>query len=106
MEGRLMREIYYIKTTLNTILQDSKRSEIKIIQGYLCNEILQKWNIYVDNYKNFKAFEKYKNIAEFLAFIFDIESNKMESILQKLDIYKNYKITELNARIDCLSVKL
>ena len=98
-----MQDLIHIQTILKEILLDSKRD--KNVQKYLCNEILPKYDIFRENYIKIDK-NNHKNIADFLAFIFDIESKRMNEILSKLEIYQNYKITEKDSRIACLNTKI
>lgn len=101
----LKQEIKHIREVLEIIFKDSKRDNIKVLQGYLCNEILHNFTLYEKYFNRFHK-EKFSDFCSFLAFVFNIDSIKMNEILEKLEIYKNYSLNELNARIDCMSVRL
>lgn len=96
----------YIVCVINKIFSDSNRDNPKTFQIYLCRLILCEWDNFVKEYKKFKGFKECKNIEECLAKIFNINYEIVESILQQLDIYKNYHKGEKNVMNDCCNVKL
>lgn len=99
-------DIYHIVRMVEKIMKNPKRDELKVIQSYLCNDILRFWYIYEKCFRNFSAFKNCNNVNEFFAFIFDIEIHKMENIMQKLQSYKNYNAKDIDTRIECMSVVL
>lgn len=94
--------IEYLTKLFNNILLRNDRDNIDVIHYFLCSKILREWSFIESNYKLVDSI-KHKNLGDFLAFVFDIESSKMQDILAKLDMYKNH--CEVNNK-NCLSVKL
>lgn len=87
------------KAVISEILLDSKRGEITRIKRCLCAEILP-------NFSYFKSkFEKYHGIESALATLFLKDIKEIKNYLQKLDIYKDYRLTHIDLDT-CMSVKL
>lgn len=100
-----MSDVYHIQNIIAKIYKDSQRDNPKQIQRYLCTLILHKWDIFNDVYKKFIIAKECKSLEDFLALIFDVEYHTIHSIIQQLEIYKNYNITE-EVLQSCCNVKL
>lgn len=101
-----MSDVYHIHGIIAKIYKDPQRDNPKQIQRYLCTLILHKWDMFINVYKNFDIGKECRDIESFLALIFDIKYNAMCSIIQQLELYKNYKDTEKDALQSCCNVKL
>ena len=99
------KDIYYISSILEKILNDSKRDDIENIKKYLCISILKDWDIFSMNYNSIGE-RKFESLEMFLAEIFGIEYSKMKNIIKQLEIYKNYKSNEQDVVVSCCNVKI
>lgn len=100
-----MSNLYHIQITLAQICKNPHRDNPTIFQRYLCVLIFPYWSDFCKYYNEFCK-EKHDNIESFLSALFEIDSTKVKSISQQLDIYKNYKITEKQSMQDCCNIKL
>ena len=101
-----MSDVYHIQNIIAKIYKDSQRDNPKQIQRYLCTLILHKWDIFINVYKKFDSGKECKDVESFLSIIFDVEYQTIHSIIQQLEIYKNYNVTEKDALQSCCNMKL
>lgn len=98
------KETAFLRTILKKILKDKKRDEIASIQRYLCSIILPNYDDCVKGYKNLKKSAEIKNFDEFLASIFEIAYPKIQTIMKKLNDFKNKEGDGIIPK--CMAVKI
>ncbi|EAB5248484.1 hypothetical protein OLP57_03270 [Campylobacter jejuni] len=97
-----MRNIGYIDEFFRKILKDEDRNTVKCLQKALCNVILARYDDFAKDYKCFRNFKQYQTFEECLAFIFQIELNRIEKTLSLLEEFKNIQ----NDITRCMNVKI
>ncbi|HFF9609891.1 TPA: hypothetical protein ACJISO_001671 [Campylobacter coli] len=97
-----MKNFAYIINVFNMILKEENRDTIKYLQKILCTVILARYDDFVKDYKFFNNFKQYQTFEECLAFIFQIELNRIEKTLFLLEEFKNIQ----NDITRCMNVKI
>lgn len=97
-----MKNCSFIKKVLRSILNNAKRNESYFIQKCLCGVILPNYNDFVKCCDLKKS--SYNNFDEYLAVIFGIDYNKMITIINKLQTYKN--ITGMDIYNQCMATNI
>ncbi|EOH4415158.1 hypothetical protein ACMTLN_001648 [Campylobacter coli] len=97
-----MKNLAYIINVFNMILKEENRDTIEYLQKILCTVILARYDDFAKDYKCFNNFEQYQTFEECLAFVFQIELNRIEKTLSLLEEFKNIQ----NDIPRCMNVKI
>ena len=95
------RNVGYLVQALTNILNDAQRD--KNIQKYLCYVLLARFDDIQRDYKFLKNYKHLENVEKFLACVFNIQEYRMQTILKKLQNFKN--INNQNCK-SCMDIKL
>lgn len=87
---------------LTWFLRKKIEIQLKYLQKILCTVILARYDDFVKDYKSFNNFKQYQTFEECLAFIFQIELNRIEKTLSLLEEFKNIQ----NDITRCMNVKI
>lgn len=100
----LSKEKAFFRVLVNKIKKEPTRDNLEYIQRAMCKVILPRWDDFEREYKNHSGFKGCQSMESFLASLFDVEPQIIQTVLKALEEFRNQN--DKNALEDCLCRKI